>query len=242
MCKDDDSFPADIALLTSSADGDCFIATSSLDGEKNLKKRAQASKIDEYIKTNDINVKELLNMKGEVQCEAPNKDLHSFTGQIILNGDKYFTLSDKQLLLKGANLKNIDWAIGIVVYTGNETKIMLNSQEGRQKMSHLESGINKLVINIVVFQCVVSSIMAALAQWWQTAEDSDWDDHLFNQKDTLLPSQWSMLAFFTYFLLLNTLLPISLQVSLEFVKVFQGWLIDSDVLMYSLERYKMVTT
>lgn len=40
MTDCDASFPADIVLLTSSADGDCFIATSSLDGEKNLKKRA----------------------------------------------------------------------------------------------------------------------------------------------------------------------------------------------------------
>lgn len=38
-CHCDETFPADIALLTSSVDGDCFIATSSLDGEKNLKKR-----------------------------------------------------------------------------------------------------------------------------------------------------------------------------------------------------------
>ena len=48
MCENELAFPADIALLTSSADGDCFIATSSLDGEKNLKKRVQANKIDVY--------------------------------------------------------------------------------------------------------------------------------------------------------------------------------------------------
>ena len=35
----DDKFNADFALLTSSGGGDCFIKTSSLDGEKNLKKR-----------------------------------------------------------------------------------------------------------------------------------------------------------------------------------------------------------
>ena len=80
-----------------------------------------------------------------------------------MNQNIYFTLSEKQLLLKGANLKNTDWAIGVVAYTGNETKIMLNSQEGRQKMSHLESGINKLVINIVITQLVISGIMAGMS-------------------------------------------------------------------------------
>ena len=39
LCQNGDKFPADLVLLTSSNDGDCFIKTSSLDGEKNLKKR-----------------------------------------------------------------------------------------------------------------------------------------------------------------------------------------------------------
>lgn len=39
LIKDGDTFPADLALMTSSNEGDCFIKTSSLDGEKNLKKR-----------------------------------------------------------------------------------------------------------------------------------------------------------------------------------------------------------
>ena len=38
-CHDGDTFAADLAHLTSSNGGDCFIKTSSLDGEKNLKKR-----------------------------------------------------------------------------------------------------------------------------------------------------------------------------------------------------------
>ena len=38
-CNDEDTFPADLAILASSNDGECFIKTSSLDGEKNLKKR-----------------------------------------------------------------------------------------------------------------------------------------------------------------------------------------------------------
>lgn len=87
-------------------------------------------------------------------------------------------------------------------------------------MSHLESGINKLVINIVITQLVISGVMAGMSQWWQIADDDDWDDRIFDQQKNLLPSQWSILAFFTYFLLMNTLLPISLQVSLEFVKLF----------------------
>jgi len=140
-CYSDETFPADLALLTSSSDGDCFIATGSLDGEKNLKKRVQPKDLKEHFPLNTTNEPILGLVQGELQCEPPNKDLHSYTGQIVIKG-KYFTLSDKQLLLKGANLKNTNWVLGMCVYSGNDTKIMLNSQKGRQKMSYLETMLN----------------------------------------------------------------------------------------------------
>ena len=50
----------------------------------------------------------------------------------------------------------------------------------------------------------------------------------------------SIMSFFTYFLLLNTLLPISLQVALEVVKLVQAYFIKADALMFSWERDKLV--
>jgi phospholipid-transporting ATPase len=116
--------------LTSSGNGDCFIATSSLDGEKNLKKRVQPKGLDEFISKDSYDSKQLAALCGQIECEEPNKDLHSFSGQVIIN-NKYFTLSEKQFLLKGANLKNTEWIIGMCVYAGENTKMMLNSQNGR---------------------------------------------------------------------------------------------------------------
>jgi hypothetical protein len=54
-------------------------------------------------------------------------------------------------LLKGASLANTEWIVGICIYSGEETKIMMNSQKGRVKMSHLEGVMNKLVIYIILF-------------------------------------------------------------------------------------------
>lgn len=50
----------------------------------------------------------------------------------------------------------------------------------------------------------------------------------------------SFLSFFTYFVLMNTLLPISLSVTLEVCKFVQGNLIEWDALIYSEERDKPV--
>jgi phospholipid-transporting ATPase len=73
-----------------------------------------------------LNVDNYISVSGELHCENPNKNLESFKGNIIVQG-KDHTLSEKQLLLKGASLQNTDWVIGLVVYTGEETKIMMNS-------------------------------------------------------------------------------------------------------------------
>lgn len=49
------------------------------------------------------------------------------------------------------------------------------------------------------------------------------------------------LIFLTYFVLLNTMIPISLIVSMEMVKMFQKYFIEKDKLMHSTLRNKNVT-
>jgi P-type E1-E2 ATPase len=48
--ENDQMFPADLVLLaTSNSEGQCFINTSSMDGEKNLKKRHVPKDLDKII-------------------------------------------------------------------------------------------------------------------------------------------------------------------------------------------------
>lgn len=97
--------------------------------------------------------------------ELPNKDLHSFKGIISIDGIDY-TLSEKQILLKGADLKNTNWILGMVCYTGEDTKIMLNSQQGRQKMSHMDVKVNHLVLYIIAMQAIFCLCMSIGSQIW----------------------------------------------------------------------------
>jgi phospholipid-transporting ATPase len=57
----------------------------------------------------------------------------------------------KQLLLRGSRLKNTKWAVGIVVYTGNDTKIMKNADKSRFKESNIEKSTNKYILSIFLF-------------------------------------------------------------------------------------------
>ena len=57
--KDEMTFPCDMAMLASSAEGDCFIKTSSLDGEKNLKKRSQCKDFSQVIANTENNLDQI---------------------------------------------------------------------------------------------------------------------------------------------------------------------------------------
>lgn len=85
LMEEGETFPADLCFLCSSNDGLAFIKTSSLDGEKNLKKRQQPKDLNNYIKNNiqSTSISDVMHIIGSIQCENPNKDLHSFKG--ILN-------------------------------------------------------------------------------------------------------------------------------------------------------------
>ena len=110
-------------LLKSSADqGQAFIQTSSLDGEKNLKKREVIS----GLRFEERGHNSIFGFKAMCECDTPNKDLYRFKGKVISQGETYFA-DEMQLLLKGSVLKNVEWIQGFVVYAGAQSKLMLNA-------------------------------------------------------------------------------------------------------------------
>ena len=79
--------------------------------------------------------------KGKGAINKPSPDLYNLDGNIQIemrddnssNNHKFVVpISAKQLLLKGAVLKNTKWIIGIVCYTGHKTKLLLNSKKINQ--------------------------------------------------------------------------------------------------------------
>ena len=73
-------FPADLVILSSSEpQGMCYIETSNLDGETNLKIRSalqQTCDLDGGLK--------LAEAHGLVECEQPNREIYDFKGNITL--------------------------------------------------------------------------------------------------------------------------------------------------------------
>ena len=134
-------------------------------------------------------------------------------------------LQEKNLLLRGSILRNTDWVVGLVVYSGHDTKIMMNSVKAKPKRSKLEEQLNKYILIIfffVIFFCMLGSLMNViwLTEWQPSA------DYMF------LSTKSKALIFLqrlgNWILIFGNLVPISLMVSLETVKFIQAILIHKD--------------
>lgn len=183
MIHGEDTFPADIVLLKSSNGANAFIQTSSLDGEKNLKKRYVPKGIDEFTKPTK---EQSYLLGGTCTTLMPDKDLHEFTGKLEVNKINY-TLSIEQLMLKDSKLKNTSWIIGTVAFTGKQTKVMLNSTKSRIKVSNLEHQLNNVIVFLFIVQVVVCVSLSLITVLYDHLKNDNQDYYLGNNKSTENP-------------------------------------------------------
>ena len=155
--------PSDILLLgCSDPGGVAYVETANLDGETNLKPK-NCVNADSKAPNNDW-----ATLESTVVCPLPNNNIFKFDAycEMPLGGSNtQISLTVNNLLMRGCKLKNTQHAIGIVVYTGNETKMMKNLTKGAFKMSNIESKLNYLIIILFIFQalcCIVQSIGASI--------------------------------------------------------------------------------
>ncbi|XP_076877503.1 putative phospholipid-transporting ATPase IA isoform X2 [Brachyhypopomus gauderio] len=218
--NDKDYVPADVVLLSSSEpQGMCYIETSNLDGETNLKIR-QGLQITAEIKDID----NLMRISGRMECESPNRHLYEFVGNIRLDGHSTVPLGPDQILLRGAQLRNTQWVHGIVVYTGHDTKLMQNSTRPPLKLSNVERITNFQIL--VLFGCLLAiSLVCSVGQtiWkYQCGDDAWYMDLNYGGAANF------GLNFLTFIILFNNLIPISLLVTLEVIKFTQAFFINWD--------------
>ncbi|XP_065355630.1 probable phospholipid-transporting ATPase IA isoform X1 [Calliphora vicina] len=220
-------FPADLIIMSSSEpQAMCFIETSNLDGETNLKIRQGVPATAKLLETKD-----LIELKGVVECELPNRLLYEFNGVLKEHDKQSVSLGPDQILQRGAVLRNTSWIFGIVVYTGHDTKLMKNSTSAPLKRSTVDRLTNTQILMlfmILLVLCITSAIFNFI--WTRNYFVSDWylglDD--FKSKNF----GYNLL---TFFILFNNLIPISLQVTLELVRFLQAQFINCDIQMYHVD-------
>ncbi|XP_068278596.1 phospholipid-transporting ATPase IB isoform X2 [Nyctibius grandis] len=216
--------PADMIIISSSEpQAMCYIETANLDGETNLKIRQGLSQT-----ANLQSREELMKVSGRIECEGPNRHLYDFTGNLRLDGQSPVPVGPDQILLRGAQLRNTQWVLGIVVYTGHDTKLMQNSTKAPLKRSNVEKVTNMQILVlfcILLVMALVSSVGALL--WNRTHGEVVW--YLGSNKMLSVNFGYNLL---TFIILYNNLIPISLLVTLEVVKFTQALFINWDIDMY----------
>lgn len=231
----DEYFPADLLLLSSIyEDGICYVETMNLDGETNLKLKRSLEA------TNHLRDEESFQkFTAVIKCEDPNERLYSFVGTLQYEGKQY-PLSPQQILLRDSKLKNTDYVYGVVVFTGHDTKVMQNATDPPSKRSKIERKMDKIVYLLFSTLILISSTGSVffgietkrdidggkIRRWYLQPDDAT---VFYDPRRAPLAA---FLHFLTGLMLYGYLIPISLYISIEIVKVLQSVFINHDRDMY----------
>lgn len=234
----EDQVPADVVILaTSDPDGACYVETKNLDGETNLKVR-QALHSGRKLK----HAKDCEQAEFVIESEPPHANLYQYNGAArwtqrnIKNPaepgkEMAEPISINNLLLRGCSLRNTEWVLAVVVFTGQETKIMLNSGFTPSKRSRIARELNwNVIYNFVIlfFMCLVSGIVQGVT--WSESDNS----FTFFEFGAIAksPALDGFITFWSCVILFQNLVPISLYISLEIIRTLQAFFIYSDTFMY----------
>ncbi|XP_066584351.1 phospholipid-transporting ATPase IF-like isoform X2 [Prorops nasuta] len=222
----DEDIPCDLVLLYSKEEnGFCYVTTSNLDGETNLK-TLHVPKL-----VSSMTLSEIVSIEATITGQNPLADLYTFHGKLEIENDSEISsgyLNIDNILLRGARLKDTEFIIGCAVFTGQDTKLSLNSKVTTNKFSTAEKSINKyllLYICLLLIEVFVSTVLKVTIEANQA-----WDVYLGPSDDPGVPDLLTDILSFT--ILYNYIVPISLYVSIELQKFLGSFFFVWDLEMY----------
>ncbi|KAJ7724330.1 phospholipid-transporting ATPase 1 [Mycena maculata] len=240
LLKDNDQIPADIVVLaTSDPDGNCYLETKNLDGETNLKVRKSLP----ATRGMSCAEEEVQRARFVLDSDPPSQNLYLYHGVLRYRDfsgtnpgaqpeERQEPVSINELLLRGCSLRNTAWVVGLVVFTGSDTKIVLNGGETPSKTSKIEKETNvNVAVNfgVLLLMCIIVGIFNGIedgeAQTSQKFFEQNTDPTSIDAINAIVTFVSSIVAF-------QNIVPISLYISIEIVKTIQAYFISQDVEMY----------
>ena len=164
--RKEEMIPADLLVLkTSLQNGFCYMQTSNLDGETTLKPREAIYLTQQKLKYESPktfkNILNPINDNCYIEVDNPSKDIYEIEGTIFFKGKKTY-FDSRNILLRGSRLKNVDYIYGVAIYTGKDTKLMLNINRSSLKISDIDRILGYIVIfliGICLLMTIISSII-----------------------------------------------------------------------------------
>ncbi|KAK7684500.1 hypothetical protein QCA50_012447 [Cerrena zonata] len=215
LLEKNDRVPADLILLrTSDASGTCFIRTDQLDGETDWKLRVAVPTCQKLSQDSD-----LLSLDAEIYADAPMKDIHTFIGTFTINSPPSNSLNEVPMVqvptVEPLTAENVLWsntvlaagsAVGFVIYTGPETRAVMNTSHPETKIGLLDVEINRLAKILCAVTFALSFLLVALNGF---------------------RGQWYVYIF-RFLILFSSIIPISLRVNLDMGKTVYAQQIMND--------------
>jgi phospholipid-translocating ATPase len=197
--------PCDMILLrTTEKSGASFIRTDQLDGETDWKLRRSVACCQKLASD-----EALLTLKASVYVEKPKKDIYSFIGNFTRYGGS--AVPEVEPL----SVENTLWAntvvasgtvVGLAIYTGRETRSVMNTSAPTTKVGLLDLELNRLSKLLFGILVLISFIMTALKGF---------------------KGAW-YIYFFRFLLLFSSIIPISLRVNLDLGKTVYSIMMMKD--------------
>lgn len=255
LVKDRGNFPADLIFLCSSSDKPnmCYIETSGIDGETNLKIKDGPTALSQRILANlkpglqrqsqagkeDVARALASSAFGLYEYEQPNAFLQ-FNGSITFPASSQeqqelkVPLEFRNLILRGSELRNTKWIFGLVAYAGHETKLSLSRKISPVKFSRIDILLNRVMLALF---CIYLTLLCGVAdltlfqqtdtsEWWYFKRTSSVDGYL-------VPG--GVAFFITFMILFSNWIPVSMVLLVELVNTYLAMLVNCDIKMYHPE-------
>ncbi|TBU65246.1 phospholipid-translocating P-type ATPase [Dichomitus squalens] len=225
--KEDESFPADILICsTSEEENVAYVETKNLDGETNLKSRSACPSLTHLDSARSCASKQ---NAFHVDCDRPDTNLYKMNATVVTSDGAKHAVDTNMILLRGTVLRNTRWVIGVVLYTGEDTKIVLNSGVTPSKRSRVERQMNPQVfINLILLavMAVVCGIVDSVLEQRNFPRGAPWlygDTHGDDNPkiNGLITAIYALITF-------QNIIPISLYISIEGVRTCQALFIYFD--------------
>ncbi|ADM11693.1 phospholipid-translocating P-type ATPase [Encephalitozoon intestinalis ATCC 50506] len=236
----DQEVPGDVVLLNSrvkTSDGIkcknyCFIETSNLDGETNLKKKTAQHHIPcEEGRTvlecgeGKLDIcscdKYYMDSISEFYVEDTGDLLNKFECQVTIGGENTLC-NEKNVLLRGSRVRNTERVLGIVVSVGKQTKLGKSHFKVKMKISLFEKRIGDFIFGIFMIYLGILAVTSILGARFLRKDDIEYLYlHEYLTNDSLKQTG-------TNYILFSYLIPLSLFVTLEVSRMFHSMFISYD--------------
>jgi magnesium-transporting ATPase (P-type) len=183
---------------------------------------------------------EVMRIIGDVELAPKRNSFYDVEGNLKFIGPNNSTITYEityeNFLPRGARLIGTQWVIGVCGYTGHDTKIVMNTlKPAVPKTSSAEKLTEKVILLIFIIQFLISFLICLFSGFWNQSSSEQYKDYIPLRYNAAIEGFMTLL---TVLVLTSSMVPLSLLIGLEIVRLCQAYFINHDVDMSNRRTQK----